>query len=104
MDERKYRVNSVCPNCGEENAGWFVSISEDEQAVVEAYYAEKQFKSTLDMILAEIHNPPLRVRRSLRCPVCGETFSAIVPVCLSNQVGFQAGDVVHMGMHQVFDD
>jgi len=101
MDERKYRVNSVCPNCGEEHAGWFVSISEDEQAIVEAYYAEKQFKSTLDMLLAEIYNPPLRVRRSLHCPACGKAFAAIVPVCFSNRVDFQAGGAVPVGMRLI---
>lgn len=41
MVERKYRVNPECPNCGEEHASRLVTITEDEQAVVEAYYAKK---------------------------------------------------------------
>ena len=103
MVERKYRVNPECPNCGEEHASWLVTITEDEQAVVEAYYAKKQFKSSLDMILAEIYNPPLRVNKELRCPVCRKSFKAIVPICLTSNVNYQSENIVPMGVHPIWD-
>ena len=103
MTDRKYRINPVCPNCGEEHAYWFITISDDEQTFVEAYYAEKQFRSSLDMILAEIHNPPLRVCKELRCPVCKESFKAIVPICLTSNVNYQSEDIIPMGVHPIWD-
>ena len=36
--KRKYRINSICPNCGEEHCCWTITLSEEEQETLDNHY------------------------------------------------------------------
>lgn len=102
MEGRKYRVNPFCPNCGEEHAYWTIAITEEEQKIVDKYYEDNKFKSTLEMVFAEIKNPPLVVEKEFQCPVCRTVFIKRVPIYLTDNVNFRSKDIIPMGVHPVF--
>ena len=38
MQKRKYRINPICPNCGEEHCCWTITFSDEEQETLDNYY------------------------------------------------------------------
>ncbi len=38
MQKRKYRINPICPNCGEEHCCWTITLSEEEQETLDNHY------------------------------------------------------------------
>ena len=67
MPKRKYRINPICPNCGEEHCCWTISMTDEEQETLDNYYKfhEKDHKgnSHLFNLMYDIENKPLVIKR-----------------------------------------
>lgn len=79
---RTYRVNPFCPNCGEEHMRFEVTISEEEQNVVDSFYEQHKNESPIVLALSPC---PLYVEREFRCTCCGTVFTKKVGICRSCQ-------------------
>ena len=83
---RTYLVNPFCPSCGEEHMRFEVTISKEEQEIVDEYY--EQHKNESPIVLA-LSSCPLYVERQFRCTCCGTVFTKKVGICRENQGYFQ---------------
>ncbi len=81
---RTYLVNPFCPNCGEEHMRFEVTISEEEQRVLDQYYEQHKNESPLILALSPC---PLYVEREFRCTCCGAVFTKTVGICRERQGG-----------------
>lgn len=81
-----YRVNPFCPNCGEEHAYYDIMLSEEEQNILDNYYANHQGESSLVLLLKE---PPLIIENKFTCPICKTVFSKRVGVYRENAIGYK---------------
>lgn len=83
---RTYLVNPFCPNCGEEHMRFEVTISEEEQKVVDEYYEQHKNESPIVLALSPC---PMYVEREFRCVCCGTVFMKKVGICRERQGGLQ---------------
>lgn len=60
---RRYRVNPFCPNCKEEHLYYDITISEEEQKILDDYYMKNQGLSSVVLLLSA---PPLVVERTFQ--------------------------------------
>ena len=97
---RQYKVNPSCPFCGEEHCYWRVTLSEEEQGALDAYYASRQRDvtptSVSDMI-DDIEARPLEITRQFTCGACHQEFEATVPVYREDEVGYRHPGRVLLG-------
>lgn len=63
-----------------------VTISEEEQKVVDQYYDQHKNESSLMLALSPC---PLYVEREFKCVCCGAAFTKTVGICRERQGGFR---------------
>lgn len=78
-----YRVNPTCPNCKEEHIGWDITVSEEEQKIMDEYYEKCRGLSDLALLLEK---PPLYVKRNFKCPICKAEFDTTVGIYKQNAI------------------
>ena len=66
---KSYRINPVCPNCGEEHCSWVVSLEESEQTDMD-------------------NNGFAFINRKLICGVCKTPFPTTAAVIYWDEVGY----------------
>ncbi len=80
----RYRVNPTCPFCKEEHECWDITLSDEEQKLLDSYYESTKGRraqySGLANMLKDIEEKPLIVTRTLRCGICHNSFTANVAV------------------------
>lgn len=94
-----YRVNPSCPNCGEEHTYYDIMLSEEEQKILDNYYADHQGESSLALLLS---NPPLRIEKSFKCPICKTVFSKNMGIYRENAIDYKSDDHIPVGQVPVF--
>lgn len=96
----KYRYNPTCPNCKEEHVYYTVLISEEDQKIMDDYYAAHKGESSLALMLQK---PPLVMESNFMCPICKTQFTKCYGLYRENQVGYQSSDCVPMGIVPVHE-
>lgn len=84
--QKIYRIGATCPHCGEEHQCWNLTISDEEQSVVDAYYEENKDRSHIESLLSD---PPLYVERELKCGCCGESFKGLFAIRKEFELGYR---------------
>lgn len=92
-----YRVNPSCPNCGEEHVYYNIMLSEEEQKILDNYYADHQGESSLVLLL---NAPPLRIERSFKCPICKMEFSKNMGIYRENAIDYKSDDYEERSMEE----
>lgn len=62
-----YRVQATCPHCCEEHQCWDLTITDEEQEIVDEFYRKNAGQSNIVLLLSD---PPLYVERTLTCGCC----------------------------------
>jgi hypothetical protein len=93
-----YRVNPFCPNCKEEHNYYDITISKEEQKILDEYYYNNRHKSSLALLLED---SPLVVERTFRCPVCSTVFSKKVEIIREQNLEYHDPDYIPMGRTMV---
>ena len=105
MRKRKYRINPICPNCGEEHCCWTITLTDEEQETLDNYYKthEKDHKgnSHLFNLMYDIENKPLVIKRVLQCSQCDEEFEVMVTVLRENELGYRHINMIPMHVYKV---
>ncbi len=89
ISDLTYKVNPVCPNCGEEHLYFEIQISEEEQSQVEAFYEANKDCSPIRLTLEG--KIPLSVTRKFKCPCCNAAFEATFPIVREYYRGRKTG-------------
>lgn len=88
-NHRQYRISPICPDCKEEHQSWTVSLTDEEQKILDSYYASfdktHSNHSDLAILLEELNTKPLVIHRTLKCCVCGNVFEATATVFRGNE-------------------
>lgn len=91
---RIYRINPMCPHCGEEHAYWDIQLTDEEQEQMDRYTEENKGKSSIYLLLGD---PGIVVTRRLKCCCCGEEFDAHVGLWEYDEVGYHHPDYIGIG-------
>lgn len=87
---KKYRVNPTCPFCHEEHEYWDITLKDEEQKTLDAYYEStkerRSHNSELANLLDDIEEKPLIVSRTFCCGLCHKEFEAYVTVLKEDEV------------------
>lgn len=75
-------MNPFCPYCKEEHGYYDIELTPNEQTKLDKYYSEKQWENVneLYMLIDEMHDPPLIVRRKFIFCVCRKKYEKLVVV------------------------
>ena len=97
---RLYKVNPFCPECGEQHCWFRITLTEEEQQKLDAYYeerAESRKKQTeIANMIDDVFSAPLRVTRKFKC-VCGHEYEATVSTHRSDEVGYYSPGMIPLG-------
>ena len=86
---KRYRVNPICPVCGEEHISWTITLTDEEQKELDDYYRKTAVRreeyTDFGNLLCDFYEKPLRVTRKFEC-FCNAIFEATVTVLRQNEV------------------
>ena len=84
--QRQYKINPTCPHCGEEHCCWNITLTNEEQKILDAKPGEAGDPSIEDLISQIFDKNPLIITRKLKCGECHEEFDAQVRVIKADEV------------------
>lgn len=91
---RMYRINPMCPHCGEQHEYWEIQLTDEEQEQMDRYLEENKEKSSLYLLFGD---PGIVVERKLTCCCCKGEFMAKAGLWRQNEIGFHDPDFVEVG-------
>lgn len=84
---RVYRINPICPYCGEEHVYYDVTLTEKEQKQIDAAYENPDLKgkSDLEQLIRTMNNAPVYIIRRVHC-ICGKSYDVKIGVTRQDEI------------------